>query len=46
MAGVPWIYNLTEGKTNPRDKRPKTQKNVVERELRLEKIQKALKDSA
>ena len=25
-AGVPWIYNLTEPKMNPRDKRPKSKK--------------------
>lgn len=45
MAGVPWIYNLSQPKLNPRDKPPKAKKGVVEKELRLEKIQKALKEN-
>ncbi len=45
MAGVPWIYNLTEPKPNPRDKHPKAKKSVLEKQLRLEKIEKALKEN-
>jgi hypothetical protein len=45
MAGVPWIYNLTEPKLNPRDKPPKVKKSVLEKQLRLEKIEKALKEN-
>lgn len=38
MAGVPWIYGLTEPKTNPRDIRPKSRKRDLDRVIRLDKI--------
>lgn len=38
MAGVPWIYGLTELKTNPRDIRPKSRKRDLDRVIRLDKI--------
>ena len=46
LAGVPWIYNLNEPKSNPRDKRPKSKKREAVKEIRLDKIQKSLKESA
>jgi len=42
---VPFIYNLSEQSKNPRDNKPKPKKRVLERELRLAKIQKALKEN-
>ena len=45
MAGVPWIYDLKNDKSNPRDKRPKSKKRDGDRVLRLEKIEKALIES-
>jgi hypothetical protein len=45
LAGVPWIYNLAEPKINPRDRQPKTKKRFAEHELRLDKIQKLLKEN-
>ena len=38
MFGVPWIYNLQDEKPNPRDKKPKTKKRVVEKAMRHAKI--------
>lgn len=38
VAGVPWIYDLKEPTINPRDRRPKPQKKVLEKQIRIEKI--------
>lgn len=43
LAGVPFIYDLQPEKRNPRDVRPKPKKREASREIRMAKIQKALK---
>jgi hypothetical protein len=45
LAGVPFIYNLEAPKTNPRDLKPKPKKREMSKEIRLAKIQKALKEN-
>lgn len=45
IHGVPWIYDLKQEKMNPRDKKPKTAKRVIERAERHLKIQKNLAEA-
>ena len=42
IAGVPWIYNLEKAKPHHRDRKPKISHWQIEKDERLQRIQKNL----